>query len=360
MIVRIQLNLLLASILAFSIFFNFVNSSSTANAQIKHVESIKDSIFEDILTQMNLTNEKILKDEQSDLYYIYFNETSANEHDKCHNQINTLKFVNKTHTCYILGDKNSKLFDEISIIMNQDNNSTEKIYLEDLYNIKNISEITDKLEFENNTSNSSELQNQPKFRSLARFQELNYNEINYRRNNLKRRYFDDGIDESKLSKKERKKRKKRQKMLKKREKELKEKRKKYKSPLDKLRSTVKWMACIEISLAVCGCCLTLVQAFVLPFISPIPFGSRIQPINGQQIRGFEDYGFYNGFQQNNGIYNGLPLNNANMNINHVGCNNNYNSNSKLGSLRDTLGVNGNILGGSLLGRIQQLQRNGNA
>lgn len=361
MIVRMKLNLTLASILTFWIFLNFVDSSSIVNTQIKHVESIRDSIFEDILTQMNLTNEKISKDEKLNLYYIYFNETQINEDDKCHKQINTLKFVNKTHICYILGDKNNKIFDELSIILNQGGNLTEKIYLEDLYNIKNISEITNKLEFGNGTSNINfDLNNQPKFRSLAKFHELNYNEINYRRNYLKRRYIDDVIDESKLSKKEKKKRRKRQKKLKKREKELREKRKKYKSPLDKLRSTVKWVACIEISLAICGCCLTLVQAVVLPFISPIPFGSRVQPISGQQIRGFEDYGFCNGFQQNYGIYNGSPLNNGNMNTNNIGYNNNYICNGMLNNLRGSLDLNGNMLGNNVFGRIQQLQRNRNA
>ncbi|KAH8583342.1 uncharacterized protein ELE39_000110 [Cryptosporidium sp. chipmunk genotype I] len=356
-----KLNLILASILNFLISFNFVNSSSVVNTQLKHVESIRDSIFEDILTQMNLTNEKILKDEQLNLYYIYFNETSPYEHKKCDYQINTLKFVNKTHTCYILGDKNNKLFDELSIIINQDGNLTEKIYLDDLYSIKNISRITHNLDLENSDSSMNiDLQNHPNFRSLASFHELNHNEINYRRNKLNRKYLDDDIDNSKLSKKEKKKRKKRKKMLKKREKELREKRKKYRSPLDKLRSTVKWMACIEISLAVCSCCFALVQAVVLPFISPIPFGSRIQPINGQPIRGFEDYGFYGGFQQNNGIYSGLPLNNKNINRN-FGCNSNCNCNGELkSSLGNTLGMSGNMLGNNLFGRIRQLQRNGNS
>ncbi|KAK9171052.1 hypothetical protein CmeUKMEL1_14260 [Cryptosporidium meleagridis] len=350
-------NLILVSILTFLIFFNFVISNSIDHAQVKHVESIRDSIFEDILAQMNLTNEKILKDEQLNLYYIYFNETSAYKHEKCDYQINTLKFVNKTHTCYILGDKNNKLFDELSLIINQDRNSTGEVYLKDLYNIKNISEITDKLEFEKTNSNINfEIQGQTKFRSLASFHELNQNEINYRRNRLKRRYFDDDLRDSKLSKKEKKKRKKRKKMLKKREKKLREKRKKYRSPLDKLRSTMKWMACIEISLAVCSCCFTLVQAVVLPFISPIPLGSRIQPINGQPIRGFEDYGLYGGFQQNNGVYSGLPLNNGNVNGNHLGCNGNCNCNNRIkGTLGNTLGISGSIVGNNLIGRMGQLQ-----
>ncbi|CUV07910.1 unnamed protein product [Cryptosporidium hominis] len=360
--VRMKSNLILVSILTFLIFFNFVNSSSIDHAQVKHVESIRDSIFEDILAQMNLTNEKILKDEQMNLYYIYFNETSAYEHEKCDYQINTLKFVNKTHTCYILGDKNNKLFDELSFIINQDRNSTDEIYLKDLYNIKNISKITDKLELENTNSKINfGIQSQPNFRSLASFHELNHNEINYRRNKLKRRYLDDDMDDSKLSKKEKKKRKKRKKMLKKREKELREKRKKYRSPLDKLRSTMKWMACIEISLAVCSCCFALVQAVVLPFISPIPFGSRIQPMNGQPIRGFEDYGFYGGFQQSNGVYNGLPLNNGNINGNHLSCNGNCNCNNGIkGTLGNTLGISGSIIGNNLFSRMGQLQRNGNA
>ncbi|KAJ1612422.1 putative signal peptide-containing protein [Cryptosporidium canis] len=300
--------------------------SPVLNPQIQRVESIRDMILNDVLTQMNLTNETVLKDEKTKLYMIYINETSADEHDKCMDEISTLKFVNQTHICYVLGDKNSKILEEISNIIHAGKNSTEKINLDDLYNVKNISEILDKVDSEVNVSNTSTaLEEKPSFRSLASFHDLTSNEINYRRNYLKRRYFDE-VDESKLSEKEKKKRKKRRKKLKKREKELRNKRKKYKSPLDKLRSTIKWMACIEISMAVCSCCLNVVQAFVIPFISPIPLGARIQPVAGMGARGFEDYGFYpNSGIQGNCAYNTMQFNMGNTNANNIGLNGNCNS-----------------------------------
>lgn len=308
---------------------------------------------------MNLTNEKIQKDEKSSLYRIYSNETCAGD------QIHALKFVNKTHTCYVLGDKNSKLFDEISVALSQDKNSTDKIYLEDLYSVGNISVIIDKVEGESEDSEMNmTLLDRPMFRSLASFHELNNNEINYRRNKLKRRYFDDDIDDDKLSKKERKKRKKRRKKLKKKEKELRKKRRAYKSPLEKLRSTIKWMACVEVSLAVCSCCLNLVQAVVIPFISPVPFGSRIQPVNAQFARGFEDYGFYGygGPQQDNFIHGRPQFNPRNVNAHYQGCANDCRCNGAAGGGLGNMirNSNGNFLGNNILQGMQQLRGNINA
>ncbi|KAF7456019.1 hypothetical protein HWI79_3441 [Cryptosporidium felis] len=311
---------MLVYMLSFTLFLSGLNAEAVGSSGIGDARFIKDEIFRDVISQMNLTNEYVLKDEDSEIYKIFVNETSANNHESCKNQLHTLKFANKTHICFILGEKNNQIFNELFNFTNWNETHPEKVYLKDLLRAENL---TKSAKDPGDGEGISEMiflsQNQTLLRYLGNFHELSYNEIKHRRNRMRRRYIDD-IDDDKISKTEKKRRKKRRKKNKKREKKLREKRRKYKSPLDKLRSTIKWMACVEISLAVCGCCLTIIQGVVLPFVSPIPLGSRIHPVNGQFARGFEYYGTYSGFPMNLGNLNPNPLLAGNANYGDIGRN----------------------------------------
>ncbi|KAK6590707.1 hypothetical protein RS030_142154 [Cryptosporidium xiaoi] len=298
-------------------------------------ESLEDQIIKDVLSHANVTNIIVSKEGNNNVYQFYTNKTLAEKHtNQCKNDNSLLKYVNNTHTCYMLGNDTNYMINRIIEMTNNSTNITSDVLMDKLF----------KFDKEQNLFSVDNSNNKTELRFLANFHQLNYNEINHRRRNPRRRYIDEEDDDKYLSKKERRRRKKRRKKMRKKQEKLRKRR--NQGFFDKVKSTVKWVACVQISVAVCGCCLSVVQSVVLSYFSPIPIGARIQPINAMYARGFEDYGlygasYYNPFpNMNNG--NNIFNNNNNNNLNNIlGINNNFNDIMRNGIMGNMGGLNRN-------------------
>ncbi|KAH8740627.1 hypothetical protein FG386_002209 [Cryptosporidium ryanae] len=321
-------------VIAIFVYFLIV-TCSCEEVEFLTPESIEDQIIKDILSHSNVSNITISRKGEHNVYQFYINETSAKKNtDQCKHDNHLLKYVNTTHTCYVLGNDTNYMINQIIEMTNNSTNITNDMLENKLF----------KFDEDNNLFLVDTGNNRTELRLLASFHQLNYNEINHRRRNPRRRYIDDDDDDDDgLSKKERKKRKKRRKKMRKRQKKMKKRKKGF---FDDVKSTVKWVACVQISVAVCGCCLSVVQSVFLSYFSPLPIGTRIQPVNQMYARGFEEYGMYGGG------YN-IPFSDIN-NVNLLNYNNNNRNNNN--NLNNVFNLN-NVIGNGILGNIGGVNRN---